>query len=529
MKKVIRLLGIVALVAIIGFAMLGCEGPMGPQGPAGNSAELQITPPTKLNYGSGACNTEPLNLAGLKIFIKIDDEFIYIIPETQYKLFWNGTEINNGNTAITSESGTKTITIIDIIGRKATFEITVNSGHDFEYTSTTAPTCFDDGFDTYTCSICPETLQQNIVSAGHDFEYTATTAPTCFDDGFDTYTCSECPETEKRNIVNAGHLFEYTSTTPQTCYDGFDTYTCKACSDTQKRNIISGFGHDYGDFSMPIITSLTSPVLVLPAVCAHDPTHTIGGVTGTSLDDFLSKLTENTPDTPYHFVVNITGLTGSSGDNETLGNALYNNSTKFISLDLSGSTFSGNQIGNGAFYHCTGLTSITIPNSVTSIGDSAFIYCTGLTSITIPNSVTSIGDAAFQNCRSLTSITIPNSVTSIGDAAFQNCRSLTSITIPNSVTSIGEGVFADCAGLTSITIPNSVTSIGNWAFANCDSLNSVTFQGTIPVGDFREMSPFPGNLRDVFYSSNADNGTPGTYTATRTPGDGDTVQWTRQP
>ena len=133
-------------------------------------------------------------------------------------------------------------------------------------------------------------------------------------------------------------------------------------------------------------------------------------------------------------------------------------------------------IGDEAFSWCTSLMSITIGNSVTSIGDDAFSWCASLTSITIPNSVTSIGDDAFYDCDSLTSITIPDSVTSIGDLAFSDCDSLTSITIPNSVTSIGDYAFRSCDSLTSITIPDSVTSIGDYAFWNCSSLTSVTFE-----------------------------------------------------
>lgn len=85
-------------------------------------------------------------------------------------------------------------------------------------------------------------------------------------------------------------------------------------------------------------------------------------------------------------------------------------------------------MGEGIFYSCEGLTSVTIPNGVTSIGQYAFGYCSSLTSVTIPNGVTSIGDEAFEQCTSLTSVTIPNSVTSIGRLAFWNCSVLTSIT-----------------------------------------------------------------------------------------------------
>ena len=142
--------------------------------------------------------------------------------------------------------------------------------------------------------------------------------------------------------------------------------------------------------------------------------------------------------------------------------------------------------GNFTFYGCSSLTSITIPNSVTSIGNYTFEGCSSLTSITIPNSVTSIGNYTFEGCSSLTSITIPNSVTSIGNFTFDGCSSLTSITIPNSVTSIGYGAFYGCSGLTSITIPNSVTSIDDRAFYGCSGLTSITVDANNTVYDSRD-------------------------------------------
>ena len=94
------------------------------------------------------------------------------------------------------------------------------------------------------------------------------------------------------------------------------------------------------------------------------------------------------------------------------------------------------------------------------LGDYAFSDCRGLTSLTIPSSITSISDGAFEGCSGLTSLTIPSSVTSIGKSAFQGCCGLTSLAIPFSITSIGESAFAWCSGLTSLTIPSSITSIG---------------------------------------------------------------------
>ena len=201
-----------------------------------------------------------------------------------------------------------------------------------------------------------------------------------------------------------------------------------------------------------------------------------------------------------------------------LGYAPWYRYTKHIrSVNLSGIS----NICSYAFYNCSSLTSITIPESVTSIGVDAFSGCSGLTSVSIPESVTSIGISAFYNtpwfnnqpdglvyagkvayeykgtmpsgthitieegtvgitegafsgCSGLTSITIPESVTTIGEYAFYGCSGLTSITIPESVTSIDQFAFSGCSGLTSITIPERVTSIDQVAFSGCSGLTSVT-------------------------------------------------------
>lgn len=158
-------------------------------------------------------------------------------------------------------------------------------------------------------------------------------------------------------------------------------------------------------------------------------------------------------------------------------------------------------IGNKAFWECTSLTGVTIPEGVTSIGDRAFEHCASLTSVTIPEGVTSIGNDAFSLCGNLTSISLPKSLTSIGSYGFSG-TDLTSITIPENVRSIGceafflcdklkkvvlpEGItrissktFAMCSNLTSITIPDSVTSIGNGVFCGCSKLKSVVIPDSV--------------------------------------------------
>ena len=229
-------------------------------------------------------------------------------------------------------------------------------------------------------------------------------------------------------------------------------------------------------------------------------------------------------------------------DDGTAKITCYTGSATELSIPSEIDGYSVASIGGYAFYDCTSLTNITIPNSVTSIGEKAFYCCTSLESVKIGNGVTEIHSQDFDFCTSLKDITIgssvksidlftffnsellaninvveenanyssengilfnkdkteivcypagktdaeyviPDSVTSIGGYAFYDCTSLTNITIPNSVTSIGIYAFYDCTSLTNITIPNSVTSIGYSAFYRCTSLTNITIpDGVTSIG-----------------------------------------------
>ncbi len=159
------------------------------------------------------------------------------------------------------------------------------------------------------------------------------------------------------------------------------------------------------------------------------------------------------------------------------------------------------QIREYAFYGCSSLISITIPDSVTKIGYYAFNNCSSLASVTIGKGVTSIGERAFYNCTSLTSVVIPDNVTLIGDRAFYGCTSIASVVIGNGVNSIGEYAFSDCSSLASVTIGNSVTSIYEGAFVHNKSLKIIYCKPALPPAIYYYSST--NVLLDCFPSNSA--------------------------
>ncbi|MBR2522756.1 MAG: leucine-rich repeat protein [Coriobacteriales bacterium] len=143
-----------------------------------------------------------------------------------------------------------------------------------------------------------------------------------------------------------------------------------------------------------------------------------------------------------------------------------------------GTTYQITEISSGAFLRATGITSVTIPNTVQTIGAGAFCRCNGLTYV-IPSSITEIPDYCFANCSGLREITGAANVTSIGNGAYWGCTAFHNIVIPSRVQTIGDHAFYRCSGACFISMSNSVTSVGNWAFADNPALERITLSSNL--------------------------------------------------
>ena len=225
--------------------------------------------------------------------------------------------------------------------------------------------------------------------------------------------------------------------------------------------------------------------------------HSFYGCTGLTSIEIPNSVTS----IGYSAFYNCTGLTSitlpfiGNGSDETRFGYIFGTDNKYVPTSLKKVIITGGKsIGSSAFYDCTSLTSIEIPNSVTSIGDSAFRGCTSLTNIEIPNSVTSIEYYAFIGCTSLTNVYYNGTIEDWCNISFNGSYSnpmeyanhffmidenneyeeVTEIVIPETVTKIGNYQFCGLKNVMNITIPNSVTSIGYSAFSGCTGLTSIT-------------------------------------------------------
>ncbi|MBQ3017011.1 MAG: leucine-rich repeat domain-containing protein [Clostridia bacterium] len=325
--------------------------------------------------------------------------------------------------------------------------------------------------------------QYKVSECPHIWE-TVTTPPTCTAEGYDTTSCKLCGKSAKSNETEK---LEHDYSDTYTVAGDYHWFDCIACGEAKDKEM-----HVAGDDNLCVKCKipLSATAGILYDLSADGTYAVVIGYEGT---DTAVKIADTYKGVPVK---------------DIFSEAF--NGTSITSVVIPDSVTS---VGDDAFYKCYSLTSVVIPDSVTSIGDYAFFNCYSLTSVVIPDSVTSIGSSAFSNCYRLINVVIGDSVTSIGARAFSNCNSalyteyeygryvgdgenpyavLIEVTNKNMSTYnihpatrvIAYDVFSGCERLVNITIPDSVTSIGDKAFFSCYSLTSVVIGDSVmSIGD----------------------------------------------
>ena len=328
---------------------------------------------------------------------------------------------------------------------------------------------------------------------------TVTTSPTCTAGGYDTLTCDLCGESEIKNETPASEH----SYADEYSYDNiYHWYACEGCDAvSEKLEHSSDASGNCASCGIPL--SATNGVIY--EISADNTYAEVVGYEGSSA---VVKIADEYEGLPVKSIFE---------------EAFYENES-ITSVIIPDSVTS---IGFYAFYGCPNLSSVVIGSGVKSIEDHVFSGCSALTDVLIPDSVTSISDGAFQNCVSLTDIEIPSSVTSIGYHAFHGCTSLefssydgciylgnklnpylalinasdelSSYKIHSDTVIIADYAFDDCLSLNDITLPDGLTHIGAYAFFNCTNLTSIAIPASVTHIEYWAFY-HTSKLTDVYYS-----------------------------
>ena len=293
--------------------------------------------------------------------------------------------------------------------------------HSYTQKITTEATCTEKGVRTYTCA-CNDMYTEEIPALGHDKKTHAAQAATCAEKGWNAYeTCTRCDYSTYTEIPVLDHPISNEWTYNETHHWHESTCDCNIEADFEQHTL-----EDSGWCS----------------VCEQAVLPTNGIYYEVSADGTYAEV--------IAYLGTAKKVNIASTYNDVPVTSIYDN-----------------------VFKNTAITTVIIPDSITSIGNWAFKNCSSLTEIVIPDSVTSIGNFAFEGCSSLKSVVIGDGVTWICIGAFEGCSSLTSVVIPDSVTSIDDDAFNGCSSLTSVVIPDGVTNIGCAVFSGCSSLTSI--------------------------------------------------------
>ena len=321
--------------------------------------------------------------------------------------------------------------------------------HKYEM-NVTEPTCYEQGYTTYTCECGKEYTDAVVDALGHDDVKYSAQSPTCTESGWEAYTeCSRCGLSTYKDTPATGH------------------YTVESL-------FFEIFENDDG-------------TLFVEADCV--------------LCDTFTHVTFD----PY-------GLAVTPENKAELGISEYRPTIPTV-YHVGDEWYVITAIGQNAFKNCTSYTEINLPKTLNTIAESAFEGCTGLTTLDLPDGVTYIYADAFKGCTSLTTVDIPESLESIGSGAFMNCSLLKTVTLNEGLRAIESEAFKGCSKLTKINIPDTVTVIGvsafegarlstviggkglrvitTDAFKDCSKLTTFFYTGT--KEEFEAITIAPGN------------------------------------
>ena len=488
MKHKKLLIGLLSLfcVATSGVALAGCNFPFINQGNNATSSQTKKIEEVYQQYliYAQAEGIEPLSYEAWLLSIRGKDGKDGVDGKDG-KDGVNGKNGNGIKKVELTENGDLLITFTD--GTTQTVEMPKKQEHIHtfgEWTLYETPTASCTQRIYYrVCTDCKQVQFQLDTSAKHAWEI-KTIAPTCTEQGHDEKVCAVCGEVEQENFTSAGHTWK-------TMYDSDGAFHWIACENCKEIKDKAEHTIDQDGFC----SVCTKPLGETPGVLydlSSDKTYAeVIGYEGTAKRVIIAS--------GYNGVPVKTIYEKAFYDNDNLTSVVIPDSVTTI--------------GRYAFHDCNKLTSVVIPDNVTTIGNSAFYSCNSLTSVVIPDSVTSIGEYAFLDCSNLTSVVIPDSVTTIGNKAFSYCNKLqfaehgnckylgnannpyyvliettnknfNNYTIHENTKIIADYAFSNCSRLTSIVIPDSVTTIGDYAFSGCDSLTSIVIPDSVTtIGD----------------------------------------------